>query len=63
MKRIIRNVSVLAMAAACLAACGCTPVKQGFREGVSDGFSAALAALIETPVTAAVEAWVAANAD
>ncbi len=34
---------------------GCTPMAEGVRDGISDGFSAALAALIETPIVWAIE--------
>jgi hypothetical protein len=52
MKRSLRFVFALVLAA--LPVVGCTPVSDGFTQGVSDGLSAATSAFIEELATSIV---------
>lgn len=55
MARLGRAFVVASVALAGIGSGGCTALEDGVRAGLEDGLSAALAAIIETPITFALE--------
>ncbi|HRX85587.1 MAG TPA: hypothetical protein P5572_11270 [Phycisphaerae bacterium] len=59
MKRRSNQIAWILFIAASATGLGCTPLEHGVRDGINEGFNAAIATLIEAPFAYLVDQWLA----
>jgi len=59
MKRVVHRAALLIIVTLTTWNAACTPLREGVSAGITDGFSAAFAAIIEAPFDYLIEQWLA----